>query len=95
MKVTLIQTQLFWEDRQKNLAHFDQLISSVTEQTDLIVLPEMFTTGFSMNPKKVAEAANGEGLALLRTKAKAKNAVMMGRMAVEENGHYFNRLLGY
>jgi len=92
MKVTLIQTQLFWEDRRKNLSHFDRLVSSIKEQTDLIVLPEMFTTGFSMNPKKVAEASNGEGLAWLKQTAKEKNAVVTGSMAVEENGKYYNRL---
>lgn len=92
MKVTLIQTNLHWEDRQKNLLHFDTLISSIKEPTDLIVLPEMFTTGFSMNPKEVAEASNGEGLAWLKQKAKEKKAVITGSMAVEENGNYFNRL---
>lgn len=92
MKVTLIQSSIHWEDRQKNLAHFDTLISSIKGQTDLIVLPEMFTTGFSMNPKKVSEASNGEGLAFLRKKAKEKNAVVMGSMAVEENSRFFNRL---
>ncbi|HRD38294.1 MAG TPA: nitrilase-related carbon-nitrogen hydrolase, partial [Bacteroidia bacterium] len=46
MQVTLIQTSLFWEDREKNLAHFNNLLNSVQEKTDLIVLPEMFTTGF-------------------------------------------------
>jgi omega-amidase len=92
MKVTLIQTQLHWEDRQKNLSHFDSLVTSIKEQTDLIVLPEMFTTGFSMNPKKVAEATNGEGLAWLKQTAKEKNAVVTGSMAVEENGKYYNRL---
>jgi predicted amidohydrolase len=92
MKVTLIQTQLFWEDRQKNLSHFDRLVSSIKEQTDLIVLPEMFTTGFSMNPEKVAEEAQGEGLAWLKQKAKEKNAVITGSMAVKEDGKYYNRL---
>ena len=55
MKVSIIQTNLFWEDREKNLAHFDNLINRITEPTDLIILPEMFTTGFSMNPERTAE----------------------------------------
>ena len=66
MKVTIIQTHLFWEDREKNLAHFDTLIDKINEPTDLIVLPEMFTTGFTMNPKKYAESADGETLEWLK-----------------------------
>jgi len=92
MKVTLIQTDLFWENRDKNIAHFDGLINSIKEETDLIVLPEMFTTGFTMNPEKLAEPAEGETLNWMRTKAKAKNSVITGSIAVEENGKFFNRL---
>lgn len=92
MKVTLVQTHLYWEDRNKNLAHFDTLLNSLKEETDLIVLPEMFTTGFSMNPERVAELWNGESLAWLKEKAKQKNAVLTGSVAVEENGNYYNRL---
>jgi predicted amidohydrolase len=55
MNVTIIQTTLHWEDKDKNLAHFDTLLSSIKEPTDLVVLPEMFTTGFTMNPSKLAD----------------------------------------
>lgn len=92
MKATLIQTALHWENREKNIAHFDTLINSVKEETDLIVLPEMFTTGFTMNPEKLAEPWNGETLTWLKHKAKEKNAVITGSVAVEENKKYFNRL---
>lgn len=92
MQVTLIQTSLFWEDREKNLAHFNNLLNSVQEKTDLIVLPEMFTTGFTMNPSKLSEPASGPTLAWLQQKAQEKNAVITGSVAVEEKGNYFNRL---
>src|SRR6478609_11675659 len=92
MKVTLIQTNLLWEDRKKNLDHFNTLVSSIKEQTDLIILPEMFTTGFSMNPEKVAEKSDGEGLRWLKEKAKEKKATITGSIAVEEKGKYYNRL---
>lgn len=92
MRVTIIQTQLHWEDREKNLSHFDGLINSIDGSTDLIVLPEMFTTGFSMEPKKVAEPANGSTLKWLQQKAKEKNAVLCGSMAVKDRENYFNRL---
>ncbi len=92
MKLTLIQTHLYWEDREKNITHFDVLINSITEETNLIILPEMFTTGFSMNPEKIAESSDGESLSWLKKKAKEKNCVITGSVAVEENGKYFNRL---
>ncbi|MBA3664117.1 MAG: amidohydrolase [Bacteroidetes bacterium] len=92
MKVTLIQSALFWEDSPKNISHFDSLLSSIKETTDLIILPEMFTTGFAMNPEAFVEPANGTTLQWLREKAKEKNAVITGSVAVEEKGNYYNRL---
>lgn len=92
MNVTIIQTALFWEDRKKNLTHFDSLINSIKEPTNLIILPEMFTTGFTMNPEKNAESWNGETLLWLKTKAQEKNCVFTGSVSVEENGSYYNRL---
>jgi len=92
MKVTYIQTRLHWEDREKNLSHFDALINSIKEETNLILLPEMFTTGFSMNPKKTAEPANGSTLKWMQQKAKEKNAVICGSVAVKDRENYFNRL---
>jgi omega-amidase len=92
MKVSIVQTHLFWEDREKNLKHFDSLLSTIKEQNDLIVLPEMFTTGFTMNPRKLAEPANGESLTWLKQKAKEKQAVITGSVAVHEQGKFFNRL---
>ena len=92
MKVTLIQTTLHWEDRQKNLAHFDSLINSIKDTTDLIVLPEMFSTGFTMNPAELAEPSNGDALKIMKNWATKTNAVICGSIAAEENGSYFNRL---
>jgi omega-amidase len=92
MKLTLIQTSLYWEDREKNLSHFDKLIGEIKEKTDLIVLPEMFTTGFTMNPEKLAEPWNGDTLTWLKAKAGEKNAVLTGSVSVEDGGKYYNRL---
>lgn len=92
MKVTIIQTSLHWEDRQKNLTHFDALVNSISKPTDLIVLPEMFTTGFTMNPAKLAEPSNGETLAAMKKWAQQKNAVITGSVSVEDGGKYYNRL---
>lgn len=92
MKVTLIQTDLHWEDPKKNREHFARLIRSVKEKTDLIVLPEMFTTGFSMQPEKIAEDSQGETLSWLTELAREKNSVITGSVAVKEKGAYYNRL---
>lgn len=92
MKITFIQTRLHWEDRDKNLEHFTSLIDSIKEPTDLIVLPEMFTTGFSMNPEKIAEPHQTLSFEWLKKKAAEKKAVITGSIAIEENGKYYNRL---
>lgn len=92
MKVTIIQTHLFWEDREKNLSHFDGLIDKIKESTDLIVLPEMFTTGFSMDPEKVAEEHLTVTCNWLLKKAQEKNAIITGSVAVKESANYYNRM---
>ena len=91
MKISLIQTNLAWEDAAANRAHFTELIDSITE-TDLIVLPEMFSTGFSMNPQAVAETMDGDTVTWMAATAKAKNAALTGSLVIEEDGKYYNRL---
>lgn len=92
MKVTIVQSEIFWEDRTKNLLHFGNILEQLNDETDLIVLPEMFTSGFSMHPERVAEASSGEGLAWMQAQAKKKSCVVTGSMAVVEDGKYYNRL---
>ena len=60
MKIALIQSPLVWENPKSNRNYFEQKINAITENVDLIVLPEMFTTGFTMNSKDVAETMQGE-----------------------------------
>ena len=93
LKVTIIQSDLHWEDKSKNLEMFSQKIAAISEATDLIVLPEMFTTGFSMNPEKFAEQMTGTTLNWMKQKAKEKNCVITGSFICEERGKYFNRLV--
>jgi len=93
LKITLIQSSLFWENKEKNLEQFSDKIDSVKEPTDLIILPEMFTTGFSMNTKTLAEPLNGATLSWLKKKAVQKSAAITGSFVCEENGKYFNRLI--
>jgi omega-amidase len=93
LKITLIQSNLFWENKVKNLEQFSHKIDAISEATDLIVLPEMFTTGFSMSPEKLAENVNGETVKWMKATAHKKNCVVTGSFICEEGGNYFNRLL--
>lgn len=93
MKVALIQSSLFWENPTANRNYFEQKINAITEQVDLIVLPEMFTTGFTMNPSAVAETMQGETIMWLQSLAKAKNSAITGSLIIAENNNYYNRLV--
>ncbi|MBI4946781.1 MAG: amidohydrolase [Bacteroidetes bacterium] len=91
--ITIIQANLHWENIDENLKMFFQKISSIKEKTDLIVLPEMFSTGFTMNNKAMAEKMNGKTLEWMKKMAKEKDCVLTGSIIIEESGKYFNRLI--
>lgn len=93
LTVTLLQCQLAWEKPADNRRQFEQLIVEASPDTDLIVLPEMFTTGFSMNALANAEAPGGDTENWLRGLATARDCAITGSIAVRENGAVFNRLL--
>lgn len=93
MKVALIQAPLVWENPKQNRNYFEDKINSISETIDLIVLPEMFTSGFTMNPKAVAESMQWETVLWLQALAKAKNAAITGSLVIEENGNFYNRLV--
>ena len=93
LKITLIQSDLFWESKVENLNMFSVKISAITEITDLIVLPEMFSTGFSMCSSAFAEPMNGPTVKWMEEKAREKGCVITGSFICVENGKYFNRLV--
>jgi predicted amidohydrolase len=93
MKIALIQTSLIWENPIENRSHLAQKITGFMEDVDLIVLPEMFSSGFTMNPKAVAETMQGETVSWLQHLAKAKNCAITGSLVIEENGNFYNRLV--
>jgi omega-amidase len=93
MKIALIQSSLAWENPESNRNHFEKKIKGITDDVDLIVLPEMFTTGFTMEPTAVAETMDGETLTWLTLLAKAKNSAITGSMVITENGNFYNRLV--
>ncbi|GEL10152.1 Predicted amidohydrolase [Flavobacterium glycines] len=93
MKIALIQSDLVWENPKANRIHFEEKINGIKESVDLIVLPEMFSTGFTMNPDKVAETMEGETLLWMQSLAKARNMAITGSLVVEESGNFYNRML--
>jgi predicted amidohydrolase len=93
MKIALLQVPLVWENPIANRKYFEEKINAISENVDLIVLPEMFTSGFTMNPKMVAELMQGETVFWLKVLAKAKNFAIIGSLVIQENGKFYNRLV--
>mgnify|MGYP000873672848 CR=1 FL=1 len=93
LSISMVQTRLFWQDRQQNLDWFDSRLELITGQTDIIILPEMFTTGFSMNASSIAEEMGGPAMQWMAKKAADKNAVIVGSMMMKEAGSFYNRLI--
>lgn len=93
MKTALIQIPLVWEDPKTNRSCIEEKINLIEEGTDLIVLPEMFTTGFTMQPERVAETMRGETIGWMQSLAKAKNCAITGSLVIIEDKKYYNRLL--
>jgi predicted amidohydrolase len=92
-RVSLVQQPLAWNDPAANRALFAQLLAPLAGTTDLVVLPEMFTTGFTMKPEEFAEAADGPTRAWLLEQARILDAAVGGSVAVNDNGRYFNRFM--
>lgn len=91
LKITIVQTELIWEDPAANRSLLEERLKAV-KQTQLIVLPEMFTTGFTMVPETLAESEPGITLDWMRTLAGKYQAAVTGSLIVQENGRYYNRL---
>ena len=93
MKIALIQAPLVWENPKANRDYFEEKIKSVSDEIDLVILPEMFSTGFTMNPSEVFETMDGETISLLKNLAKAKNLAITGSLIIKENDKFYNRLV--
>ena len=93
LNVALIQTNLIWENPIENRNLLEAKINAISDDTDLIVLPEMFTSGFTMNANLVAETMDGETISWLKQLAKDKHSALTGSLVISENGNYYNRLV--
>lgn len=92
MKVALVQSDISWENIPKNLAYLEKKIGLVEPETDLVVLPEMFSTGFTMNPEEVAETTSGKAVTWMLRIAEKYRTAITGSVIIKEDGNYYNRL---
>ncbi|KXN98137.1 amidohydrolase [Aequorivita aquimaris] len=92
LKITLVQSELVWENASANRELFSKKFQTFEGETDLIVLPEMFTTGFSMNAKKLAEPNDGDSLNWMISEARKHNCAITGSVIISENDKFYNRL---
>ncbi len=93
LTITTIQTNLAWENKAANLQVLERKMNELDQKTEIIVLPEMFSTGFSMNPKILAEAMDGETIEWMKTIASKNKIILTGSLIIREDDQYFNRLV--
>jgi predicted amidohydrolase len=98
LSITVIQTQLHWENKQANLNMLEQKIFSIKEKTEIVILPEMFSTGFSMEPEKLAETMEGETVQWMKRIAGEKKIILTGSVIISQAAtsgqtEYYNRLI--
>lgn len=93
LKIALIQADLVWENPTKNRNNFTKKIAAIVEDVDVIVLPEMFSTGFTMHAEKVAEPMDGITVNWMKQLASKKNTAIVGSLVIKEHNKFYNRLL--
>ena len=93
LKIVGIQANLVWENPAENIAFFEKQINCLHKDVDLIVLPEMFATGFTMNPEKNAEKMDGFSVSWMQKIAKEKQTAICGSLVISDNEKFYNRLV--
>lgn len=93
MKATIVQCGLKWEERDANLEHLSSLLDSAAPGSGIVALPEMFTTGFIMNPAPLAEAMDGPAVRWMKERTAAGGYALCGSLIIGEEGRYYNRLV--
>mgnify|MGYP003327580019 FL=1 len=93
LNITTIQTDLFWEDKVSNLNNLESKIKSIKEKKEIVVLPEMFSTGFSMDTQNLAEPMNGFSVEWMKRVSRENKIILTGSLMIKENDSCFNRLI--
>ncbi|WP_018613053.1 amidohydrolase [Segetibacter koreensis] len=90
---TIIQTDLYWEQKALNLQMLEEKINRIQQKTEVVILPEMFSTGFSMKPEQLAETMDGDTIKWMKRISSEKKIILTGSIIITENGNYYNRLV--
>jgi omega-amidase len=93
LQIAIFQFNLVWENAAANRAKIDQLLETVNEKTDIVFLPEMFTTGFSMNVSELAEPLDGESVLWMKERCREHQIALCGSLIIKEDDQFFNRLV--
>jgi len=93
LTITTIQSRLFWENPVDNLRMFEEKLSSIPSNTEVVILPEMFSTGFSMNPSQLSESMDGQTVSWMKEMSVKYKIVLAGSVIIEENDKFYNRLI--
>ncbi len=93
LKIALVQSDLVWENPEQNRKNFSEKFKSISEQVDIVILPEMFTTGFTMNASEVTETMEGKTVEWMKDEASKHNTTIVGSVIILEDKAYYNRLL--
>lgn len=93
LNFTIIQPDIIWENKEANYQQYEHYLASIKEKKEVVLLPEMFNTGFSMQPEKLAEPMNGKAVQWMQQMAAAHKCILAGSVMIEEEGNYFNRLI--
>lgn len=91
LRISLVQYDIVWENKEANLHYVEDVATSLAGKTDIVVLPEMFTTGFTMNSHKLSESNDGDTITLLKQWATEFDIAICGSFIAKEKGHFFNR----
>jgi predicted amidohydrolase len=93
INIVLIQPDIVWQDAGKNRLKYNQLLNGITEKSDLVILPEMFTTGFCNDAASLAETMQGESLKWMQETARYLHSAVAGSLIIREEKRYYNRLI--
>lgn len=93
LRITLLQTDLVWQEPLTNRKILENKIKKINSEVDLIILPEMFTTGFTMDAKSNSQTMEGESVSWLKQMATQCNTAICGSLIIEEKQNYYNRLV--
>ena len=93
LSISLVQTKLLWQQAKANCHHIGDMLDAHNSQTDLIVLPEMFNSGFTLDATKVAESMSGDTVSWMKELAAHHNAAVTGSLVINDNGQNFNRMV--